>query len=107
MLYLGHAATSHTSLLQLRPSSETADESGDSSGRDAHGKNNFKTSHVAGNDKRLLVRRECVSNLGSASEDKGSQVNLGCVLENVVDHLIDECSLASRDEIGTSNTLED
>lgn len=100
-------ATSNVGKVELLPTGEQSDQEGETNKGDGHGENGVQAVHITveNNGVCLVIKR--LTKSSSASKNQLALVNLRSVLGDVEEHLVDKSSLATRDDVGTTKTLED
>ncbi|KAI6773653.1 hypothetical protein HG531_000502 [Fusarium graminearum] len=93
--------------VELLPGGEQGDQEGETNKSDGHGEDSVQAVHIALYDDRECLFIESLTESGSASKDQLALVDVRSVLCNIEEHLIDKSSLTTRDDIGTTKTLED
>ncbi|KAF3069300.1 hypothetical protein CFAM422_007212 [Trichoderma lentiforme] len=94
-------------LVESLPPHSKADKSCNARASDTHGKHNLDASHVAVNDKWLLLHGKPVADLRGTSQDEHRLADLRSVLENVSDHGVDKGRLSARYEESSAKALEE
>lgn len=100
-------ATSDVGKVELLPTGEKSDQEGEADKSDCHGEHGVQAVHITVKNDRICLIVKCLTKSSSASENQLALVNLRSVLGDVEEHLVDKSSLATRDDVGTTKTLED
>ena len=99
--------TSNVGKVELLPTGEQSDQEGETNKGDGHGENGVQAVHITIQHNGICLVIKRLTKGSSASEDQLALVNLRSVLGDVEEHLVDKSSLATRDDVGTTKTLED
>lgn len=100
-------ATSNVGKVELLPTGEKSDQEGEANKSDGHGEYGVQAMHITVEHNGICLVIKRLTKSSSASKNQLALVNLRSVLGDVEEHLVYESSLATRDDVGTTKTLED